>query len=510
MPEFEIKEVDLGGRIGKLRLKDGKAIETPAFFPVVDPLKQEVSLRDLSEIGFDQIITNAYLSYKRTRGSLNKDIHEVLGWDKVIMMDSGGYQILEYGDVDVTQDDILIFQKNVGTEIGVILDVPTGFGSREDAESTATETLKRAKEALRLINPVEDKILWVLPIQGGRYLDVLERSAKESDRLPYKMFALGSPTVFLERYRYDIITDMIYTVKISSNPTKPLHLFGAGHPLVIPFAVALGVDTFDSASYIFYARDGRYMTETGVYRLEELEYLPCSCPVCRKYSVEELKEMSLKERTRLLALHNLYVIRKSIDETKQAIKEGRLWELLERYSRLHPNAYRTFLKFRKYYRLLKRGVSLNRSMVKGLRVYGKESLWNPKLLKFKSIILTKYITESVEHFKTKDIVFKPLPENPEMCENQLRDPSKYIVYYAPFLGIVPAELCGVYPTIHINGSGTTNIEVLKELVNTILVTINKYLLYGASSIEIFVKKDSILESFLIKLRKLPNVSLKQI
>jgi Queuine/archaeosine tRNA-ribosyltransferase len=50
------------------------------------------------------------------------------------------------------------------------------------------------------------------------------------------------------------LADMIGTLK-STVMSKPIHLFGAGHPLTIPLAVALGCDTFDSASYMLYARD---------------------------------------------------------------------------------------------------------------------------------------------------------------------------------------------------------------------------------------------------------------
>jgi len=492
LPAFEIKDVDLGGRIAKLKLKEGKVIETPAFFPVVDPIRQEIPLEEIKTTGFDQIITNAYLAYKRSKGKVDKSIHEILGWKGAIMMDSGGYQVLEYGDVKVGQNEILSFQSKVRTDIGVILDIPTGLGTRKDAELTARKTLQRAKDALKIIDPINDEILWVLPVQGGGYLDILSYSARESDKLPYKMLALGSPTVFLEKYKYDIILDMIYTVKKYSNPTKPLHLFGAGHPLIIPFTVALGVDTFDSASYIFYARDERYMTETGVYRLSELNYLPCSCPVCRKYSLEELKDMEKRKRVKLIALHNLYIIKKVIDETKQAIREGRLWDLLMKMSRNHPSSYSAFLKFRKYYRLIEKGVSLERPKVKGLRVLGDESLWDPRIVKFKSKIISHYINESKDLFKNKKIILEPFPKDPNECKPQFSKGNEYLVYYSPYLGIVPAEVCGVYPTIHINRPEVYSERVARNLINIIKVVSKKYLDLGASSLEVHVKKDSLL------------------
>ncbi len=78
----------------------------------------------------------------------------------------------------------------------------------------------------------------------------------------FQFFAIGSPVELMESYNFSISAQLIKTTKLSI-PDKPIHLFGAGHPLTIPLAVALGCDTFDSASYILYAKDNRYMYSHG-------------------------------------------------------------------------------------------------------------------------------------------------------------------------------------------------------------------------------------------------------
>ena len=88
------------------------------------------------------------------------------------------------------------------------------------------------------------------------------------------MLALGSPVEFMESYQYKLLAEMIVAAKKNIPTSIPLHLFGAGHPLTIPLAVALGCDTFDSASYILYAKHDRVITEDGTRRLDELEYFP--------------------------------------------------------------------------------------------------------------------------------------------------------------------------------------------------------------------------------------------
>ena len=75
------------------------------------------------------------------------------------------------------------------------------------------------------------------------------------------MLALGSPVEFMESYEYRLLAQMIVSAKKQMPESVPLHLFGAGHPLTIPFAIALGCDSFDSASYMLYAKKLRYITD---------------------------------------------------------------------------------------------------------------------------------------------------------------------------------------------------------------------------------------------------------
>ncbi len=269
---FEIRDVDLAGRIGRIYTAHG-AVETPAFFPVIDVYRQEVSVEEVRAAGFGQVITNAYLLWKRFgREAAEKGVHGILGFQGVVMTDSGAYQILEYGGVELSQEEAIEYQKRLGSDIAVILDIPTGDVGRREAEESVRETIRRAVEARGMIEG--DERIWVYPVQGGRYFDLVEESARVGSRLGYyRMYGIGSPTVFLERYMYHVVVEAVYRAKKHLPWGRPVHLFGAGHPLVLPYAVALGVDTFDSASYILYAREGRYITEHGVYRIEDLDYL---------------------------------------------------------------------------------------------------------------------------------------------------------------------------------------------------------------------------------------------
>jgi 7-cyano-7-deazaguanine tRNA-ribosyltransferase len=99
-------------------------------------------------------------------------------------------------------------------------------------------------------------------------------------------------------------------------------------------ATAMGCDLFDSAAYALYAKEGRYMTTHGSYKIHELTELPCACGVCRSHTTEEL--LKAPDRERLLALHNLHVTLAEIARIRQAIVDGSLWELVDERCRGHP------------------------------------------------------------------------------------------------------------------------------------------------------------------------------
>jgi len=344
---FEIVEKDEVARIGKLYTRHG-VIETPALFPVINPSKQYVELSRIRELGFNQVITNAYI-IRGTYGDTAREVglHELLGWDGPLMTDSGAYQILQYGHIEVSPDDALRYQVEVGSDIGVILDIPTSYPRpRELVEVEVNETIRRARRAilqLKELDP-EHRMLIVGPTQGGVYRDLLAYSAKAVSRLPFDIYAIGSPTTLLQSYNFTSIIKMILTVKAIIPPGKPVHLFGVGHPLILPLAVALGIDLFDSASYMLYASDDRVILNNRTVRLSELskDYVLDGCGK----SAGELMEMSKEERIRLIAQHNLWVLSREMMEIKQRIKEHDIWGYVAQKARQHPSVYRAYLTLR--------------------------------------------------------------------------------------------------------------------------------------------------------------------
>src|SRR6266581_220281 len=338
---FQVQSKDLLGRVGTVRTKGG-TFQTPHMFPVVDPNRKMFSQDFFQSLGVHAIMTNAYL-HRRARIAQpgRENIHETLGFKETVATDSGAYQILQYGRVEVKPGEIVRYQEEIDTDIAVILDVPTGFHSDPArSEWTVTETIRRADEALSL--RTRDDVLWVGPIQGGVHLSQVARSAREMGKRDFAIYALGSPTELMESQRFEVLVDMILTAKKEIPANKPLHLFGAGHPAMFPFFVALGCDLFDSAAYALYARSGRYLTSDGTQELAEIEEFSCMCRICDSITPEELRHLDTPEREQLLSKHNLLACFSELHRIREAIRRGHLWELLEHRAYANP-AFKKFL-----------------------------------------------------------------------------------------------------------------------------------------------------------------------
>ncbi|MCL1977894.1 MAG: tRNA guanosine(15) transglycosylase TgtA [Candidatus Bathyarchaeota archaeon] len=450
---FEIKEKDLLGRIGKLKTKSG-TIETPLLFPVINPSVQPVPPQRLKDVfGFEAVITNAYILKKRYQNKpVEEGLHKFLNFNGATMTDSGAYQILVYGDVEYSQKEIVAYEENIGTDIATILDIPTGWRvTKEQAEVTVAETHKRAKEFFNL--KTREDILWVGPVQGGKHLDLVAASAKEMGSLPFNIHALGSPTEVMENYRYDVLAEMILTAKKGIPIERPLHLFGAGHPTMFAIAVALGCDLFDSAAYALYAREGRYMTENGTWRIQEMDYFPCTCPRCATETPKTLMIKPAKDREIFLAEHNLWVCIAELKRIKQSIRDGRLWEHVEMRAHTHPALLSALKRIKNHKDFLEMYSPSIKSS--GFFYFDHEGLARPEITHYQNRLLTRYTPPTTAKTllllpQTRNKPFHKAPEMKKIRQllrilgPELADKVHIAVFCAPF-GVVPFELDEVYP-----------------------------------------------------------------
>jgi len=451
---FEILKSDLAARIGTITTNHGK-VETPAYVPVIHPVKQTIPCKKIRDMGFDVIITNAYITRKNYGDdAVKKGIHKIVDYDGSIMTDSGGYQVLEYGKVAVTPQDMKEFETGIMTDFAIPLDKPTGFGlPKKKAKSYVDHTLKVSKETLQTSK--DNGQIWIGPIQGGEHFDLVKRSTKSLVSYGFNMLALGSPVEFMESYEYRLLAQMIISAKKEIPHSVPLHLFGAGHPLTIPFAVALGCDTFDSASYMLYAKQDRYITEDGTRYLSDIDVFPCSCEVCTKYTPSELKQLETAQKINEVALHNLYAIKLEVDKVRQAIHEGRLWEYVMKKARAHPKLYETIDVFCKNQDYLSVGTPQFKE--KAIFLYDYTDQFRPEVISYHKMV-RRFKTKKKKLLITKESKTKPgyLSAIYKELQKKLKDfDSIQVCQYNPYLGIIPIEISDIYPAAHHETARTT-------------------------------------------------------
>jgi 7-cyano-7-deazaguanine tRNA-ribosyltransferase len=256
----------------------------------------------------------------------------------------------------------------------------------------------------------------------------------------------------MESDRYDVLVDMIMTAKMNLPLERPLHLFGAGHPHMMALAVALGCDLFDSAAYALYARENRYMTENGTWRLGEMDYFPCHCPRCAKATPRQVLELPKPEREMFLAEHNLHVCMGEIKRIKQAIRDGRLWEHIEMRAHAHPALLSALKRVKDYQDYIEQ----NSPTVKqsGLFFFDGVGLARPEVVHYRKRLTERYRPPAGVSVL---VLFPQTKMKPFHRADEFKDAYKVInrvgegadkvhvcFYCAPF-GVVPLELDEVYP-----------------------------------------------------------------
>ena len=154
---FEVITRDGAARIGRLHTAHGH-LNTPTLLPVVNPNLRTIEPREMWErYGVDALITNSYVIWKHDdlrETALSDGIHSMLDFPGVVVTDSGTFQSYIYGDVEVGVSEIVEFQRDIGGDIGTMLDV---FGrpdmSREELEECVDETARRADKSLESAGP---------------------------------------------------------------------------------------------------------------------------------------------------------------------------------------------------------------------------------------------------------------------------------------------------------------------------------------------------------------------
>jgi queuine tRNA-ribosyltransferase len=364
MSNFEILSTDCrsSARLGVLTTAHGK-VETPVFMPVGSAgAVKGITPQQLEETGSELILANTYHLLLRPGVEAVEEVgglHKLMGWNKPILTDSGGYQVFSLSALAKIDDDGVEFashidgakiclnaeiatriQNRLGADIITCLDQCTPFpcsGSQlKKAVERTIQWAKRAKDA----HNNSDQLLFGI-VQGGIDLPLRELCAGELVELDFDGFAIGGLGVG-EGHK-DMMKTISHTTRILPED-KPRYLMGVGMPADIIAAVKAGVDMFDCVLPTRNGRNGFAFTENGPVRLRNNAYISdpapieadCDCYCCRNFSRAALRHFfNVGEMLGpiLVSLHNIRFYQRLMARIRQVLKENKFSDWAEKQLR---------------------------------------------------------------------------------------------------------------------------------------------------------------------------------
>ena len=305
--------------------------------PVYQPRKPAFQLaRENADIEIDGLIINAFFLYKqrelRKKLTFEMTLADFVGFDGLISTDSGAFQGFTRR-LYLKNRDIVRFQDRIRSDIIAPLDLVTPPGDfRSVAQSKLEATNKRIREALDI---VEHGIVAGVQ-QGGRFLDQRDRSTEALLSMDVRYIAIGSLVPFFnKKHDLSFAGTVVRRARQMIGRDLPMHIYGAGDPVELPFFVKLGATVFDSASYGHYASSEFYMTRYGALNdrgpLIAGEY-DCCCQQCRLPGGPE----AVFADEQRLTLHNLWTMCSTMEELRRLARtEGALDRYLEEVLAIH-------------------------------------------------------------------------------------------------------------------------------------------------------------------------------
>ncbi|MFW9963787.1 MAG: tRNA guanosine(15) transglycosylase TgtA [Candidatus Sifarchaeia archaeon] len=448
MAQFEMKAKDGLARLGRFTTKHG-IVKTPLLMPVVHPGKSIIPPQSLvDDYRFQMVITNSYIinTHERFRSkALAEGVHSLLDFAGPVMTDSGTFQMYFHSlpDEEIDPVEIVEFQRDIGADIGTILDV---FSDPNVGRGKVEEDVQKSLERARLSIDKKGEMSLAGTVQGGIYSDLRETAAQALAIMDFDVHPIGGVVPLMEQYRYADIVRITLAAKKHLPPDRPVHLFGCGHPMFFAQAALLGCDFFDSASYAKFAESGRMLLPSGTVHLNNLNELPCGCPICSSTFIDELKSTSEEDRELMLMKHNLYVSSSEMRRVRQAIAEGKLFELAAYRARGHPTLYEALQVMMEESTQLEEHDPIGKTT--SIFYTGPETTKRPEITRFHSRLISRY-----PYKKTNTVILvtdpglRPFSDTSEVIIKEIRKrfPDVLVLFFVTPMGVVPWELEHVHP-----------------------------------------------------------------
>ncbi|MGN6279638.1 MAG: tRNA guanosine(34) transglycosylase Tgt [Sphingomonas sp.] len=356
--EFTIAATDGRARTGAIQMERG-TIRTPAFMPVgTAATVKAMNPGDVAAAGADIILGNTYhLMLRPTAERVARlgGLHAFMGWDKPILTDSGGYQVMSLAELTKRSEEGVSFkshldgsrhllspersieiQRLLGSNIIMAFDelVPT-TSTREVQAAAMERSMRWARRSRAAFDAGGDHAEHnaIFGIQQGALDEGLRQASADAlTDIGFDGYAIGGLAVGEGQEAMFACLDF---APGQLPADKPRYLMGVGKPDDIVGAVERGVDMFDCVLPTRSGRTGQAFTRGGPINIrnakfgEDREPLDptCPCPVCATWSRAYLHHLVRAGEilgAMLMTEHNIWFYETLMADLRAAIADGRL------------------------------------------------------------------------------------------------------------------------------------------------------------------------------------------
>jgi queuine tRNA-ribosyltransferase len=351
--QFNIHATDGKARTGMIRMQRGD-IRTPAFMPVgTAATVKGMKPADVRGIGADIILGNTYHLMLRP-GAERMDrlggLHKFMGWDRPILTDSGGYQVMSLAALRKIKEDGVTFashidgsrhmlspersmeiQRLLGSDIVMAFDeCPANGVSREEAIKSMELSMRWARRSRDAFDAGGDHAARAALFgiqQGSLDQDLRLRSAQALIEIGFDGYAIGGLAVGEGQEAMfaclDYAPDQLPF-------DKPRYLMGVGKPDDLVGAVERGVDMFDCVLPTRSGRNGQAFTWDGPINIRNAKYAEDQTPIDPASPTAQWSKAYLHHLVRsgemlgamLMTEHNLWFYQQLMQGMRDAIAVG--------------------------------------------------------------------------------------------------------------------------------------------------------------------------------------------
>ncbi len=355
---FDLHATDGKARTGVIKTPRGD-IRTPAFMPVGTAATVKAMMPEsVAATGADILLGNTYhLMLRPTAERIERlgGLHKFMNWEKPILTDSGGFQVMSLSDLrkmsehgvtfkshidgsshELTPERSMEIQKLLGSDIVMCFDeCPALPADRARITESMEMSMRWAQRSRDAFGDRPGHALFGIQ-QGGLEEDLRGRSAEALRAIEFDGYAVGGLAVGEgQAAMFDVLDfapDQLPT-------DKPRYLMGVGKPDDIVGAVKRGIDMMDCVLPSRSGRTGQVFTRRGVLNIKNARHADdprpidegCTCPACSKYSRAYLHHVFRAQEMisgMLLTWHNLHYFQEIMEGMRGAIAAGTFaaWE----------------------------------------------------------------------------------------------------------------------------------------------------------------------------------------